>query len=165
MTLMFGWIIEHAILLMPAWAWIAIAVAGVIIHYLSGFISVMLMPQFKPYALLLKVIGIVAMFGGVFMYGGEGVSAIWQEQIKAANAKVEAAEAKSAKVNTVIQERVVTQIQIVKEKTDANNQAIEAKRDSINAECKLSDDAWMLYNNATKNALAASSGRANNTGK
>lgn len=160
---MFGWLIENAILLMPAWAWLAIAGAGIALYYVSGFITAW--PQFKPYGLLLKVTGIIAMFSGVFMYGGEGVSAIWQEQIKEANARVAVAEAKSAQVNTVIREKIVKEVQIVKEKTDANNQAIEAKRDSINAECKLSDDAWMLYNNASKNALAGSSSRANNTGK
>jgi len=163
MTLMFGWLIEHAILLMPAWAWLAISAAGAVIYYFSALITAW--PQFKPYGMLIKVVGAVMLLGGVFMYGGEGVSAIWQEQIKEANARVAAAEAKSAKVNTVIQEKIVTQVQIVKEKTDANNRDIEAKRSTINAECKLSDDAWMLYNNASKNALAASAGRANSTGK
>jgi len=115
--------------------------------------------------MLVKFLGAVMLLGGVFMYGGEGVSAIWQEQIKEANARVEAAEAKSAKVNTVIKEKIVTEIQIIKEQADANNRDIEAKRDSINAECKLSDDAWMLYNNASKNALAGSAGRVKSTGK
>jgi hypothetical protein len=160
---MFGWLIEHAILLMPAWAWLAIAGSGIALYYVSGLITAW--PQFKPYGMLVKVLGAVMLLGGVFMYGGEGVSAIWQEQIKEANAKVEAAEAKSAKVNTVIREKIVTEIQIIKEKADANNRDIEAKRDIINAECKLSDDAWMLYNNASKNALAGSSGRAKSAGK
>ena len=155
---MFSWLIEHIIANIPVWIWTFVAGGGAVAYFLSKFIP-------AQYGLIARLIGIVAVLFGVFMCGGSGVTAVWQQQIKEANARIEAAEAKSAKVNTVIQERVVTQIQIVKEKTDANNQAIEAKRDSINAECKLSDDAWMLYNNATKNALAGSSGRANNTGK
>jgi hypothetical protein len=163
MNLMFGWLIENSIVIMPAWAWLVIAVTGFIMYHVGGFISAF--PQFKPYALMFKILGVLAMFGGVFMYGGEGVSAIWQEQIIAANARAERAEAESKKVNTVIRKKVVTQIQIVKEKTDANNQAIEVRRDNINAECRLSDDAWMLYNRASKNAVASGSRRANSTGK
>jgi hypothetical protein len=163
MNLIFGWLIENAIVIMPAWAWLVIAVTGFIMYHVGGFISAF--PQFKPYSLMLKIFSVLAMFGGVFMYGGEGVSAIWQEQIIAANARAERAEAESKKVNTVIKEKIVTQIQIVKEKTDANNLDIEARRNSINAECRLSDDAWMLYNRASKNAVASGSRRANSTGK
>jgi Zn finger protein HypA/HybF involved in hydrogenase expression len=163
MSSFFGWVIETAILIMPAWAWLAISAAGVVLYYASGLISAF--PQFKPYALVIKILGVLAMFGGVFMYGGEGVSAIWQEQIKEMAAKVAEAEAKSGKVNTVIREKVVKEIQIIKETTNANNQAIEARRDSINAECRLSDDAWMLYNQSTKNAVAPGSNRALGTSK
>jgi hypothetical protein len=155
---MFTWIIEHIIGAIPVWIWTFVAGGGAAAYFMSKFVP-------APYSLIVKLFSVAALLFGVFMCGGAGVTAVLQKQIQEANAKIEAAEAKSAKVNTVIQERVVTQIQIVKEKTDANNQAIEAKRDSINAECKLSDDAWMLYNNATKNALAASAGRANSTGK
>ena len=162
---MYTWIIEHIIGSIPVWVWTFVAGAGAAAYFLSGIIAKIPTPYTKTLSIVTKYSGMFALLFGIFMCGGSGVNAVWQQQIKEANARIEAAEAKSAKVNTVIQERVVTQIQIVKEKTNANNQAIETKRDIINAECKLSDDAWMLYNNATKNALAASSGRANNTGK
>jgi hypothetical protein len=52
---------------------------------------------------------------------------------------------------------VVETVKIIKENTNANNQAIEANRTAINSVCKLSDTAWMLYNRASQNGVAKSS--------
>jgi hypothetical protein len=162
---MYTWIIEHIIGSIPVWVWTFVAGAGAAAYFLSGIIAKIPTPYTKTLSIVTKYSGMFALLFGIFMCGGAGVTAVLQKQIKEANARVERAEAESKKVNTVIREKVVTQIQIVKEKTNANNQAIETKRDSINAECKLSDDAWMLYNQSTKNAVAPGSGRARSTSK
>lgn len=162
---MFNWIVQHIIGSIPAWVWMLVAGSGGVAYFFSGLIAIIPTIHFKIASITVKYIGFAILLFGVFMLGGEGVTTVWQEQIKEMAAKVAEAENKSEKVNTVIKEKIVKKIQIVKENTDANNQAIETKRDSINAECKLSDDAWMLYNRGAKNAVASGSSRARSTGK
>jgi len=109
---MFGWLVEHILLKLPTEFWIALAIGGAVAYYFSDLITAL--PLFKSYGILIKLIGAVALLGGVFMSGGEGVSAIWQQKVKAMNEKVAAAEAKSAITNTIIETKVVEKIKVVK---------------------------------------------------
>ena len=51
--------------------------------------------------------------------------------------------------------------ELIKEKVNKNAKAIEAKREAINAECKLSDDAWVLYNRAVEPKVSRGPSSAN----
>ena len=51
-------------------------------------------------------------------------------------------------------------IKVIEGKTNEIYVEVEAKRNDINAGCKLSDDAWMLYNRATQNAFSGSTGKS-----
>jgi hypothetical protein len=94
---------------------------------------------------------------GLFLEGSWWNQRGWNEKIADLEQKIAVAETKSKETNLQIQTKVVEKIQLVKERVYENNQAIEAKRSAINAECKLSDDAWMLYNSATQNGVASGS--------
>ena len=162
---MFGWIIQHLIGSLPVWVWTFVAGAGVAAYFVSGFIARFPSPQLKVLAITVKYSGLAAVVFGVFMCGGSGVTAVWQAEIKDANERAVVAEKKAADANSIIREKIVTKIEIVKEKVNANNQAIEASRGAINAECKLSDNAWVLYNRAVKNEVAGSTSRTTTTSK
>ena len=95
---MFEFIIQHILANLPIWFWPAIACAGLLVYLLAGILT-----QFrslKIYGWLIKPIGLVVFVLGVFMFGGAGVTAIWQEQIKEAQAKVDAAVLASKSANT-----------------------------------------------------------------
>jgi hypothetical protein len=162
---MFTWLIEHTLLLLPTWFWFAVASAGAVLYFFSGVIQAIPFAQARLAGVSIKYVGLALLLGGVYLTGGAGITALWQAEIKAANQRIVVAEQQAADANVAIKEKIVTKIQIVKEKVYENNQAIEAKRDVINAECKLSDDAWVLYNRAVKNEVAGSTSRTTATSR
>ena len=60
--------------------------------------------------------------------------------------QVDIAEAKSQEVNTVIQEKVVQKIKVIEKKVIVNHNVIQKEKEVINAECKIPDIAFKIYN-------------------
>jgi len=145
---MFGWLIEHLLLKLPTEFWIALALTGAVAYYLSDLITAL--PLFKSYGILIKFIGMVALLGGVFMTGGEGVSTIWQQKVKELSAKVAAAEAKSAVTNTIIETKVVEKIKVVKSVQVVLKDRIVEKEKIIDKDCKVSPEVIDILNQAAK---------------
>lgn len=88
-----------------------VGVLGVIAGFVLGFI-----PSIKPYKLAIQVTSLLVLTFGVYLEGALADTKEWELKVKELEVKVAQAEAKSAQVNTVIQERVVTKTQVVKEK-------------------------------------------------
>jgi uncharacterized membrane protein (DUF106 family) len=161
---MFDWIIHHIIGNIPVATWPIIAGVAVISYFLTELAAHF--PTVSAYTFPIKIICIAVTVLSVFLWGGAGVTTVWQEDIKHMQEKVAEAEVKSHEVNTVIQTQVVTKIKKIKEKADDTNRDIETQRNNINADCHLSDDAWMLYNRSvSQDAVASSTGRVDNTSK
>lgn len=124
-------------------------VLGVIAGFLLGFI-----PFIKQYKLAVQVISLLVLVFGVYLEGALADHKIWQQRVLELEAKVAKAEAKSAKVNTVIQQRVVTKTRVVKEKADEIIKYID--RDVVKREevvkyverCSLPDDIVDAHNRA-----------------
>jgi len=102
LTILPDWVI-HAIL--------GLGVMGVIAGFLLGFI-----PFIGKYKLPVQIISLLVLTLGVYLEGGKADNDLWMLKVKEMEAKVAEAEAKSAKVNTQIVEKIVTQKQVVKEK-------------------------------------------------
>ena len=143
---MFGWLIEHIIGIVPFWVWLTVACAGGIGYFFSGIIT--MIPFLMPYKEPIKIFFIVVCLGGTFMCGGDGVTSIWQAQIKEANARIEAAEAKSKEVNIVVQKQFVDRINTVKEVQVQIQDRIIKDSTVIDAECKLAPEVIIDLNTA-----------------
>ena len=89
----------------------AAGLLGIIAGFLLSFI-----PAIKPYKLAIQVISLLVFTLGVYLQGALEDTKIWQKRVLELEVKVKEAEAKSAEVNTVVQEKVVTKTQVVKEK-------------------------------------------------
>ena len=89
----------------------ATGLLGIIAGFLLGFI-----PSIKPYKLAIQIISLIVFTLGVYLQGALEDTKIWQKRVLELEVKVKEAESKSAEVNTVIQEKVVTKTQVVKEK-------------------------------------------------
>jgi hypothetical protein len=124
-------------------------VLGVIAGFVLGFI-----PSIKPYKLAVQVISLLVLTFGVYLEGALADTKEWELKIKELEVKVAQAEAKSAQVNTVIQERVVTKTQVVREKAQEVIKYID--RDVVKKEevvkyverCSLPQDVVDAHNKA-----------------
>ena len=99
---------------LPSWYTHAVPVLGIVLILISMFLKVI--PFISTYYIPLIIIGLVTLLFGIFfegvMYSGKDL----HEKIKELEAKVAAAEAKSAVVNTKIVEKIITKQKVVKER-------------------------------------------------
>jgi len=113
-------------------------------------------PFVNSYAAIAKQIGVLILIGGIWFEGGLDVEMMYRAKIADLQAKVKVAEQQSKEANTNIEQKVAEKVKNIKDNVNVNAKGIEANRNSINAECKLSDTAWMLYNRASQNGVAGS---------
>lgn len=117
-----------------------LTVAGFFIHRL---------PFLYQYQLPFRVIGIALLTLGVYFRGGYAVEAEWRERVVELEAKLKVAEAESAKVNTVIQDRVVTKTQVIREKGQTIIERVEVAV-PVNAACPVPQEAIDVHNEAAR---------------
>jgi hypothetical protein len=129
--------------------------AGVIGTIVGTFLNKI--PFVNQYGMIIKSVSVVLLIVGLYLEGGLQTEKSWRSKVAEYEQRIEAAQIASNEANVIIEERVVETVKIIKENTNANNQAIEANRNAINSVCKLSDTAWMLYNRASQNGVAESS--------
>jgi hypothetical protein len=103
------------------------------------------------YQFILQVVGVLALALGLYFKGGFEVEEQWRDRVKAMEAKVAAAEAKSKEVNTVIQERVVTQVKKIKEVQYKNREVIKQVEKIIDKDCTVPPEAIDILNAAARN--------------
>lgn len=113
---MFTWIITHILFSLPVLFWVSMAMIGFIVYFISGYIGKI--PVLNIQAGLIRIIGVIAMVIGVFMWGGSGVAAIYKAQIEEQKEKIRIAEAKSQKVNVIVEEKIVEKIKYIRGKTE-----------------------------------------------
>lgn len=115
------------------------------------------MPMLFPYATPIKIVGISLLVIGVWFRGGYDVEMSWREKASELQAKIDVAEQKSKDANKELESKLSNNRNAIKDRVNANRKAIEDNRNSINAECRVNDIAWMLYNRALENKLSGGS--------
>ena len=122
-------------------------------------------PFVDAYGTLIKTVSAVLFVVGLYMEGGLQTELSYRERIAEMQKKIDIAQQQSKETNARIEQKVAEKLKNIKDNVNANHQKIEASRNAINAECKLSDTAWLLYNGATQNAVAGSSIKPTGTSK
>jgi preprotein translocase subunit SecF len=141
------------------WAIHGLVILGLLLTFVGSLVK--FIPVIKPYALVGRQLGIMLLVVGVFFEGGYATEMSYRARIAEMQEKIKEAEIKSAKVNEKLAAEVSKNKVLIKEKVNRNAKDIESKREAINAECKLSDDAWVLYNRAVEPKVSRSSSSAN----
>ena len=134
--------------------------AGVVGIIVGAFLSKV--PFVNQYGFLIKIVSNILFVVGLFLEGGLQTELAWREKVADLQKKIEIAQQQSKETNVKIEQKVTDKAKTIKDNVNANRQIIEENRIVINAECKLSDTAWLLYNSASQNALAR--GTSNPTG-
>ena len=141
------------------WAIHGLVILGLVLTFIGSLVR--FVPIIQPYALVGRQLGIVLLVIGVFFEGGYATEMSYRARIAEMQAKIKEAEVKSAKANEKLAAEVSKNKELIKEKVNRNAKDIEAKREAINAECKLSDDAWVLYNRAVEPKVSRGPSSAN----
>jgi hypothetical protein len=141
------------------WAIHGLVILGLVLTFIGSLVR--FIPVIQPYALVGRQLGIVLLVVGVFFEGGYATEMSYRARIAEMQTKIKEAEVKSAKANEKLAAEVSKNKELIKEKVNRNAKDIESKRQAINAECKLSDDAWVLYNRAIEPKVSRSSSSAN----
>ena len=141
------------------WAIHGLVILGLVLTFIGSIVR--FIPVIQPYALVGRQLGIVLLVIGVFFEGGYATEMSYRARIAEMQAKIKEAEIQSAKANEKLAAEVSKNKELIKEKVNRNAKDIEAKREAINAECKLSDDAWVLYNRAVEPKVSRGPSSAN----
>jgi hypothetical protein len=134
------WILE----IFPGWLWWLLLLAGLSSYLFSHFVPL------KSYNLLLKILSGVVVAAVIFILGLLYADGVWQQAAQELQAKVVAAEAKSQVVNTVIQERVVTKTQVVKQRGEATVEYITREVVKHDTSCTIPPEFITAHNRAAQ---------------
>ena len=136
------WILSY----LPTWIFYAIVVLGILGVVASYVLS--MVPLVNQYKIPLQVVSIVVIAFGVFIIGGVENELSWQAKVKELEAQVAVATAQSNETNTIVQQKVITKIQIVKQQVEVVKKEIEVQKEYINADCRVNPIVIDLYNKA-----------------
>lgn len=121
--------------------------SGIILSVLGFVFNFRFLAQYR---LIVQVVGILLLASGLYFKGGYQVEITWRARAAELEAKVKDAELKAQKTNVVIQEKVVTKIQKVKDTQVKIKEVIKEKEKIINAECVVPKEAVEILNEAAR---------------
>ncbi len=125
---------------------------GILLYVASKLVA--WLPIISQYKLPAELIGIVLLVIGSYLFGSYGTEMTWRARVAELEAKVKIAEEKSQQVNTVIQEKVVTKIKVVKENVYVNREIIkEVAGKQLDAQCTLPKSTVSLHDSASRNEV------------
>jgi energy-coupling factor transporter transmembrane protein EcfT len=104
------WQIMWMLSLLPDWFYHLIVIFSLLTLIVASVF------KFIPYRLPIQVFGALLLLFGIWMEGGIVNEAKWEARVRELEEKVKIAEEKSKEKNVEIQEKVVTQTKVVKEK-------------------------------------------------
>jgi hypothetical protein len=107
------WILQFLPDAVILWFCNILLLLGVVLTVLGFFVH--RIPLLYQYQLPLRIGGVVLLALGVYFRGGYAVEMTWRERVAALEKQLQAAEAKSAEVNTVVQDKVVYRDKIIRE--------------------------------------------------
>lgn len=120
---------------LPEWLWPLLLVVG-IAGYTIGHFSYYF-PLIRPQALLIKIVSCTVIASTIFILGMQYTNQIWKQAAAELQAKIAAAEEKAAQVNTVIEEKLVTQVKVVKVQGETVTKFIDREVVKYDSECKV----------------------------
>ena len=146
---MYSWMIDFVLSSIPSWLWLVGAGTGLTVFLASGVLSHF--PGVSTYAKLLKPIsGIVTLFC-VFMYGGAGVQAMWEEKVRLAQEEADRKAAMAEQLNEDLVRERKKKSAVRIEYRDRIQTEIKEVEKVIDAKCEIDPNVVRILNKATAN--------------
>jgi hypothetical protein len=125
---------------------IIVGVVGASAGFLGRWI-----PFFAAYAPLCRVIGTILLVFGVYFKGGEAIDQAWRARVQDLQHKAQLAEERSKSASDRLNEEVKRNKDTVRNNTAAIKGQIAQNAQQLDAECRVSDAAIEIHNDAASN--------------
>ena len=135
---------------LPDWIFygiLFIGIIGYIATYLLRFIPI---PAVYMYKTPIQLVSIALIVIGVFMSGAIHNETAWIERVKELEAKIAEAESRSAEENVKIVEKIVTKIQVIRDRTDVGIKYIDREVVKYDNTCVIPKEFVKAHNDAAE---------------
>ena len=146
---MLTWVLDLFLSSIPSWAWLAGGAGGLTVFLLSGILSHV--PALGTYARLLRPISGIITLACVFMYGGAGVQAMWEEKVRIAQEEANRKAEEARKFNEDLEAERKKKAQVRVEYRDRVRTEIREVEKLIDAKCEIDPKVPELINKAATN--------------
>jgi hypothetical protein len=126
-----------------------VLISGAVLTVLSFFTS--WIPFITQYRIPVQVIGTILLTCGVYFKGGEAAELQWRDRVSELQQKVEVATEKSKAASQRLNNEVKRNKDTVRANTQAIKQDITRNATQLDTECRVSDVAIEIHNNAAQN--------------
>lgn len=144
-----SWLLDLVLTSIPAWLWLVGSGASLAIFLLSGILSHF--PGISPYARFLKPLSGIATLVCVFMYGGAGVQAMWEEKVRLAQEEADKKAAMAQQLNEDLKRERNKKAQVRVEYRDRIKTEIQIQKEFIDKDCRIDPRVPELLNKAATN--------------
>ena len=151
---MFSWMIDFVLSSIPSWFWLVGAGASLTTFLLSGVL--VHFPTIGIYAKFLKPVAGILTWVCVFMYGGAGVQAMWEEKVQIAQAEADRKAKESEEFSKKLDEERKKKQKVRVEYYNTVKTEIKEVEKIINSKCEIDPKVPELLNKAAKNPAGES---------
>lgn len=133
----------------------AVLLLGIVSSILSFFVVNKILrwiPGLSKYVTIAQILSALLLVAGVYFKGGYSTEMMWRERVKEVEAQLEEAKKESAKVNTVVETKVVTKTKVIKEKADTIVQYVDRVKEIVKFDetCPIPKEAIDVHNEAAR---------------
>lgn len=146
---MFTWLIDAFLSTIPSWMWLVGAGIGLLAFFFASIFSHF--PPLKPYMMFVKPVGGLAALVCVFMYGGSGVQAMWEEKIRIAQEEADKKAVMAQQLTEDLKRERNKKAQVRVEYRDRVKTEIKEVEKVINQKCEIDPKVPELLNKAASN--------------
>lgn len=146
---MFSWMIDFVLSSIPSWFWLVGAGASLAVFFLSGILSHI--PTISMYAKFLKPVAGILTLACVFMYGGAGVQALWEEKVRVAQEIADRKAKESEEFSKKLDEERKKKQKVRVEYYNTVKTEIKEVEKVINSKCEIDPKVPELLNKAARN--------------
>lgn len=151
---MFSWMIDFVLSSIPSWFWLVGAGVSLTTFLLSGVL--IHFPAIGVYARFLKPVAGVLTLACVFMYGGAGVQAMWEEKVRVAQEEADRKAKESEEFSNKLDEERKKKQKVRVEYYNTVKTEIQVQKEFIDKDCKIDPKVPELLNKAAKNPAGES---------
>lgn len=137
--------------LLPDWVFMAVLGVGVV-GYIISFILRKLPPT-RLYAIPVSVLSIAVIAAGVYFTGGRITQRAWEAKVKELTEKVTELENRGEKITTVVQERVVKKLEIVRIPGNEIVKYVDREIVKYDSKCDIPTEVVKAHNAAAQNKV------------